>query len=29
MYKICNQMLPKEIIEEHEYTSKYRNFHTR
>ena len=27
--KICNQMLPKEITEEREYESNYRNFHTR
>jgi len=28
MYKVCNQTLPKEITDEHEYTSKYHNFHT-
>jgi len=29
MYEICNQILPKEIAEEHEYTSDYHNSHTR
>jgi len=29
MYKICNQILPKEITDEHKYTLKYHNFHTR
>jgi len=29
MHKICNQMLPNEIAEEHECTSNYYNFHTR
>jgi len=29
MYKICNHLLPKEITEEHEYTSNYHNYHTR
>ena len=27
MSKICSQMLPKEITDEHEYTSKYHKFH--
>jgi len=29
MFKICNLILPKEISNKHEDTSKYHNFHTR
>jgi len=29
MFKICNEILPKEFTNQHEYTSKYHNIHTR